>query len=288
MTDVLAISLQGMQQDMARVERISLNLANAMTPGYKREVVTALPMGGAADAGTFATALSNTGISQPGAYLGASPSAQPDTQPGIQSDDTGAPPNTASTAGLLLIQTDARPGTLKPTGQSLDLALTGPGYFEISTEGGLAYTRQGSWQLDARGRLVTPQGDPVMGQGGEIVLMHPHPVIDAAGQVFEAKADGGAEPMPVAQLKVVQFFDSNTKNMQRIGEGLVITDQPPTQVADSELQVRQGFLENSNVSSMQEMVQLIQSMRHFESLQRVAMGYDEMIGSAVRKLGEPA
>ena len=47
-----------------------------------------------------------------------------------------------------------------------------------------------------------------------------------------------------------------------------------------------AFLENSNVNSMQEMVQLIQSMRHFESMQRVALGYDEMIGAAIRKLGD--
>jgi flagellar basal-body rod protein FlgG len=71
-----------------------------------------------------------------------------------------------------------------------------------------------------------------------------------------------------------------------MGEGLMTTDQVPMQLRDSDVQLRQGFLENSNVNSMQEMAQLIQSMRHFESMQRVALGYDEMIGGAVRKLGE--
>ncbi|NOJ99668.1 flagellar hook-basal body protein, partial [Corallococcus coralloides] len=52
------------------------------------------------------------------------------------------------------------------------------------------------------------------------------------------------------------------------------------------VQVRQGYLENSNVSSMQEMVHLVQTMRHFESMQKVALGYDEMTGQAIRKLGE--
>lgn len=260
MTDVLAISLQSMQQDMARLERISMNMANATTPGYKREVATSLP----SNATAFSNAMLNAGLS-------------PQSQ---QPESMGA----AGVAGMLLIQTDARPGTLKSTGQSLDVALATPGFFEISTEAGLAYTRQGSWQLDARGRLVTAQGNPVMGVGGEIVLSRPNPVIDAAGQVFESKPGGGAEATPVAQLKVVRFDDD--KSLRRMGNGLMSTDQIPSQLTDSEVQLRQGFLENSNVSSMQEMAQLIQSMRHFESMQRVALGYDEMIGGAIRKLGE--
>ena len=257
MSDILAISLQSMQQDMARLERISMNMANAMTPAYKREVATSLPL----SAGTFADAMRSTGASQ--ADISASlPLAR----------------------GSLMIQTDARPATLKATGQSLDVALATPGFFEISTAGGLAYTRQGNWQLDGRGRLVTAEGNPVMGLGGEIVLTRPNPTIDATGQVFESKPGGGAELTPVAQLKVVQF--DNTTDFQRMGNGLMRSDQVPTQLVDADVQLRQGFLENSNVNSMQEMAQLIQAMRHFESMQRVALGYDEMIGGAVRKLGE--
>lgn len=260
MTDVLAISLQSMQQDMARLERISMNMANATTPGYKREVATSLP----SNATAFSDAMLSAGLSP--------------------QNRQAEPAGTSGVAGMLLIQTDTRPGTLKSTGQSLDVALATPGFFEISTEAGLAYTRQGSWQLDARGRLVTAQGSPVMGVGGEIVLSRPNPTIDATGQVFESKAGGGTETTPVAQLKVVRF--DNAKELRRLGNGLMSTDQIPSQLTDSEIQLRQGFLENSNVSSMQEMAQLIRSMRHFESMQRVALGYDEMIGGAVRKLGE--
>ncbi len=192
MTDVLAISLQSMQQDMARLERISMNMANATTPGYKREVVAALPSNAAA----FSDAMLGTGLSAHADALD---------------------PRAAGVAGMLLIQTDARPGTLKSTGQNLDVALATPGFFEISTEAGLAYTRQGSWQLDARGRLVTAQGHPVMGTGGEIVLSRSNPVIDAAGRVFESRPGGGTESTPVAQLKVVQF--DNTRDFQAHGRG---------------------------------------------------------------------
>jgi flagellar basal-body rod protein FlgF len=261
MSEVLAISLLSMQQDMARLERVSMNMANATTPGYKREVAMSLPVGTHAAAGGFTGAMRDAAAS------------------------LGAPTGGArTTPGSFMVRPDLRPGTLKTTGQSLDVALATPGYFEISTDTGLAYTRQGSWQLDGRGRLVTPQGHPVMGVGGEIVLSRPNPVIDATGQVFESRPGGGAEATPVAQLKVVRFDDPSA--LLRLGNGLMSAEQPPTQVPDADVQLRQGFLENSNVSSMQEMSQLIQSMRHFESMQRVALGYDDMIGAAVRKLGD--
>jgi len=257
MNDVLAISLRSMQHDMARLERISMNMANAMTPGYKREVSTALPL----VAGGFIDAMNS-----------------------VDASAAQIPSAAAPSSGALKVQTDVRPGTLKSTGQSLDVALGGAGFFEVSTDGGLAYTRQGNWQVDERGRLVTAQGHPVMGLGGEIFLSNSQPRIDASGQVFDAVVDGRANAAPVAQLKIVRFDDA--QDLERIGDGLVRSGVAPSQLADSEVQVHQGFLENSNVSSMQEMVQLIQSMRHFESMQKVALGYDEMIGAAVRKLGE--
>ena len=255
MTDVLAISLHAMQHDISRLERISMNMANATTPGYKREVAASLPLSG-------------------GAFVDA-----------MKALDASVARTTATpTAGALMVRTDSRAGTLKSTSQPLDVALGGAGFFEVSTEAGPAYTRQGNWQLDARGRLVTAQAHPVMGLGGEIILSHPHPRIDANGQVFEAAVDGRADAPPVAQIKVVQFDDM--RDLERMGDGLLRTSAQPTLVAEGEVRLQQGFVENSNVSAMQEMVQLMQSMRHFEAMQKVALGYDDMIGAAVRKLGE--
>jgi len=62
---------------------------------------------------------------------------------------------------------------------------------------------------------------------------------------------------------------------------------PATPVPEAGLQVQQGFLENSNVSHMHEMVGLLESLRHLEAMQKVALGYDEMLGASIRKLGEP-
>jgi len=257
MTDILAISLHAMQHDMSRLERISMNMANAATPGYKREVAVSLP-------------LSSGGFTDAMKAVDASPAAA-----------TAAP---TVLPGALVVRTDLRPGMLRSTGRPLDVALGGAGFFEVSTEAGPAYTRQGTWQLDARGRLVTAQGHPVMGLGGEIILSHSRPRIDGTGQVFDTAMDGRADAPPVAQLKVVQF--DGLGDLERMGDGLLRTSAQPTLLVGGDVQVQQGLLENSNVSPMHEMVRLIQSMRHFESMQKVVLGYDDMIGAAVRKLGE--
>ena len=252
MNEILSVTLQSMQFDMAKVDRVGLNLANAQTTGYKRELVAGAPF-----AQRFAAA----------AQL---------------ADRAAVPP--------LTTHVDQRPGTLRPTGQSLDVALTGPGWFEVQTGRGPAYTRQGDFRLDAQGHLVTQQGYPVMGLGGEIQLPHGNPVIDAQGRVFEGTLPGGAPPVggaqPVAQLKIVRFEEKAP--VERLGQGLVTVGGEVLATTDSQTEVRQGHLENSNVSSMQEMVQMIQTLRHFESMQKTAVGYDEMLGTAIRKLGDIA
>jgi len=82
----------------------------------------------------------------------------------------------------------------------------------------------------------------------------------------------------------VRFQDP--ARLERLGAGLVAAGAGMTLVADGQARVQQGALENANVSSMQEMVQLMETMRHFESIQRVAQGYDEMLGTAIRRLGD--
>lgn len=254
MQEILALTLQSMQTDAVRLERVSMNLVNALTPGYKREVVAVRPFMQVVDA-LVGQATNTAGVADKAAL-------------GVASQS-------------LVVQTDTRPGMLKSTGQRLDLAIAGRGFFEVMTDNGPAYTRQGNFQVDPRGRLVTAQGNAVMGKGGEILLNNSSPVIDASGNVFE---NGRADSPPVAQLKVVQF--EHPESLQKLGDGLLASAENPTAIKDADLQIRQGFLENSNVSSMHEMVQLIQTMRHFESMQKIALGYDEMMGTAIRKLGE--
>ena len=249
MQPVLAIGLHSMHQDMNSLDRIAMNLTNTLTPGYQRAVSVNRP---------FATLVQGR-LASPASVLGGVDTAQ------------------AVRAPLAELVNDSRPGTLRPTGNALDLALDGPGYFEIATAEGPAYTRQGNFQVDARGRLVTAQGDPVMGKGGEIFLNGGQPQIDAAGNVTTT---GGAQ----AQLKIVRFDDA--AHMARLGNGLLGASGVAGVMDDADVKLRQSYLENANVSSMQEMVQLMQTMRHFESMQRVVQGYDDMLGTAIRKLGD--
>lgn len=244
-----------MQNDMQRLDRIALNLANVTTPGYRREVVATRP---------FVEVLDQMALPTP---------AQP--------EGAAAPAAAFGTAKSLL---DVRPGTLRMTGEPLDFAISGDAFFEITTPEGAAYTRQGNFSLDARGRLVTAQGHAVMGKNGEIFLTTLKPVVDVSGNFTEPLSAAAASGAPTAQLKLVRF--ENPASMQRLGDGLLAPGAGMVMASESDVQVRQGSLENANVSTVQEMVQLMQTVRHFESMQKVASGYDEMLGNAIRKLGE--
>jgi flagellar basal-body rod protein FlgG len=248
MNEILALVLGSMQADASRLERTGMNIANAGTVGYKRDIVSAVP---------FAARLA-------------------------PSQDAGL---AAAPDPVVTVHTDARPGTLKSTGQPLDVALAGPGWFEVAGDQGVAYTRQGNFRVDARGRLVTQHGFPVMGTAGEIQMPAGAPVIDASGRIFDPAAPAGAgRAQAIAQLKVVQF--EGAAPLQRLGEGRVRIEGDPVLVPEGSLQVQQGYLENSNVTHMHEMVRLLETMRHMETMQKVAVGYDEMLATSIRKLGE--
>lgn len=252
MQEIYGLTLASMQHDMARLEHIATNLANVATPGYKRQVIAVRP---------FVEALQGA-VAQAGEGGAPAAAALPDRR----------------------VVSDLRAGTFKVTGQALDLALGGDGFFEVQTDKGIAYTRKGDFSVDARGRLVTVEGHLVMGKGGEIRLTGRTPLVDAAGNVSEAAPDGGPA-VPIGQLKVVRF--ERAEGLQRLGDGLVapgLAELVP--VADADVRLRQGALENANVNTTREMVDLMQTMRHFESMHRVVQGYDEMVSSAVRKLAE--
>jgi len=250
MQEVLAIALRSMQQDVTRLEQVGTNLANVTTPGYKRQLLVSRVEHALVP--SFAQAMMGAADAPEGVPVPRSP------QP------------------FELVR-DMRAGTLRATGRGLDVALAGGGYIEVQTPGGPAYTRQGEFQLDARGRLVTMQGLPVQGQAGDIQLSSSAVTIDAKGNVL----DSGRV---VDRLKIVAFEPGQA--LKPLDGGLFAEGQNPSLMSDAEIDVRQGFLENSNVQQAREMVELMQTMRHFESMQRIVQGYDDLVGSAIRKLGD--
>jgi flagellar basal-body rod protein FlgF len=246
MQAVMAVMLGAMRQDAQRVERVAVNLANALTPGFQREMIVAQP----------ATISAHGGFARL-----------------VAAADDDASHVAASTA----VVRDARPGSLKPTGQPWDLALASGGYFEVQAPGGAVYSRRGQFQLDAQGRLVAPQGWPVMGLGGEIRPGSEPVTVEPNGQI---RAGGRT----IAQLKLVHFDDPG--RLTHVEGGYFVSDAAPSVLPEAQANVRQGHLENANVSHGHEMVQLMQTLRHYESMTRLLQGYDDMLGGAIRRLGD--
>src|ERR1043165_5132148 len=131
MSEVLAIAARSMTDDMMRMATVSHNLANATTPGFKKEIPQSRPFV------DFLNAASAAG--------------------------TDAAKTFVTTLPALNTVIDPRAGSLKYTGSALDLALDGNGFFELQTDQGPVYTRQGNFQVDARGRLASASGIPLAG-----------------------------------------------------------------------------------------------------------------------------
>jgi len=236
---VLAVTEAGMLNDVQRLHSISHNLANVSTVGFKREIALARPF--------IEQLQSIAGLSTRG-------EARPVAATWVDHSD----------------------GALKNTGNPLDLALEGNGFFVVATPAGETYTRQGNFRLDVNGRLATAHGHPVLGEGGEIQLTGPTPRIDTQGNVWE-----GTEQ--VARLKLVGVTDP--RSLISLGEGLYRASDGTALAVDAP-RVRQGFLETANVVAMKEMIHMIETVRHFEAAQRLIRGYDSMLDRAINQAGE--
>lgn len=259
MPSAISIAARIMADDIFRLNVVSQNLANVNTPGYKKDLVSSRPFIEQLQA---SAAGAQAGLSMQGGLSAQGLSAQ------------GASMQIPLPA--LSSVPDFRQGTLTGTGNPLDLALEGGGFFELAGADGPVYTRAGSFRLDNRARLVSPAGLPVMGMGGEISLAGAQPTIDKQGRIFEAGQLAG-------QLKIVRFADPRA--LEPLGGGLYRTESRGD-VTLEPFAVRQGFLESSNVAALPEMVHVIELMRRFETAQKIAQSYDGMLGGAIQKLGE--
>lgn len=174
---------------------------------------------------------------------------------------------------------DHKKGALRVTDAALDVAIEGDGFFELRMPSGPAYTRRGDFRVDASGQLVTQGGHVVMGTGGPLIMRSGSPVIGKDGRVL----DDGQE---IGQLKIVSFADPRSLLVAEEGGVFTAPEAALASSPDRSPKVLQGHLEASNVNTAAEMVRLIETVRHFESVQKVVQGFDEMRERALRKLGE--
>ena len=174
-------------------------------------------------------------------------------------------------------------GELRATGVNTDVAIEGKGFFEVQLpNGATAYTRDGEFQMNSLGQLITKQGSLVLGESGPIQLDHNNPSplsISATGEVSQGADVKG-------KLKVVDFTQPNL--LTQISGGNFLANHPNLQPVEvSQPSLRQGFLEAANTSPVTEMASLISVMRAFEANQRIVQLQDERMGRAISELGNP-
>jgi flagellar basal-body rod protein FlgF len=221
----LYIAASGMLSEQVRQDLISHDLANASTSGYKPDRVASKSFG--------AMLLGDTASGGPIGSLGL----------GTQIDKQ---------------VTDMSPAPIRDTGEPMDFAVEGDGFFSVRTSGGVRYTRDGQFTASARGTLVTAAGDDVLG---------------ASGAPIRIGTDGKILP---SEIGVVSL-----KNAAREGDNLFTGTAGGTAAGT----VRAGALESSGVNPITTMVEMMGSLRAYEAGQRVITTIDSTLSKAANQVG---
>lgn len=176
---------------------------------------------------------------------------------------------------LVRIGTDFSAGNVSLTSNPYDLAIGGKGFFVVKSEEETRFTRNGQFQRDDAGRLVTSDGFALQSDAGDLVLHGNDIKVLADGTVL----DGG---QPVARILVRDFADLSGLSAAS-GSAFRSTGGEGDDVLHPDL--RQGALETSNVSSAHEMMTMMKAMRQVETGQRIVQFYDEIMGEAITRFG---
>ncbi|HEX4302039.1 MAG TPA: flagellar basal-body rod protein FlgG [Rhizomicrobium sp.] len=256
----LSIAATGMLAQQTNVEVIANNLANMNTTGFKQQRAE------------FQDLLYQN-IQTPGATSSDSGTVLPS---GVQ---VGAGVRTASVYRVM------SQGDLKNTSNPYDLAVQGPGFFRVTQPDGTdAYTRAGDFGLSPEGQLVTDQGYTVA-PGIAIPTTALSVSINAQGQV-SATIPGSVTPQVVGTLELTRF--ANEGGLKGIGSNLFLetpsSGSPQSGVPGSAGYgtLQQGFLETSNVNSVDEITSLITAQRAYEMNSKVVTAADEMLQETAR------
>jgi flagellar basal-body rod protein FlgG len=221
----LYIAAQGMLVEQVRQDQLANDLANASTPGYKSDSTTQQDFG--------SLLLTQTATGQP-----------------VGSISTGL--------AVGKIVTDLNPASLHQTGQPLDFAVAGTGFFAVRSPQGVRYTRDGQFSASAQGLLVDAQGNQVLSQtGGPIPVGAKGTVPASALGVFNVTG---------ATKQGYNYFTGAASGR---GSGTVV----------------QGSLEDSSVDAIHTMVDMIASLRAYESGQKAISSIDETLQSSSQSVG---
>ncbi len=176
------------------------------------------------------------------------------------------------------VVTDFTQGPLVETGGVFDLALNGSGFFKVQgDDGDIYYTRDGSFTVNANGELVTMDGRQVLGLGGAIIINGEDVTITRDGQIMVDGVNAGT-------LDIVNI--DNKEFLRKIGDNYYgMLDDEVAEEIPFEGEVLQGYLEDSNVDSIKEMVEMITLLRNFEAGQKAIRIQDEMLEKSSNEIG---
>lgn len=235
-------SSAGMQPRMTRMEVVANNLANIDTTGYKRDNVF------------FQMVKENVAA--------------------------GGKDGSQNAENDVHEQTDFSSGALKQTNNTLDLAVTGNAFFTVETPRGIRYTRNGNFNLTMDGTIVTNQGYPVLGTEGKIQLPDIQKLVQGDLTIDEAGTIN-VDNKVVGKLRLAAFDDASS--LKKDGSSMFITDTAEHSIntSDGSVAVKQGFLEESNVDAVEEMVTMIQLSRDFEADQKAIQSQDASLEKAM-------
>jgi flagellar basal-body rod protein FlgF len=228
-------TLSGKYANSRRFEIINNNIANVSTPGYKasRPVFEVIT----GESTTDASQMENTYVNIPDTYV--------------------------SFAAAPIVE----------SGKNIDFAIEGDGFFVISTKDGDRYTRNGKFAIDQEKRLVTADGDPVMGRGGFVTVDGQDIFVEADGSVYVDKAF-------IDVLRVVDFKDRSS--IRNYGRNLFVNSDPANpEIEPENYTIRQGFYEASNVDIMREMIDMIQTVRAYEAYSKVDQYFNDILGKLI-------
>ena len=256
----LHIAASGMKAQETNVEVISNNIANMRTTGYKRQRAEFQDM--------LYTNLRR---------MGSESSDQGTVVPtGIQ---LGSGVKTAATPRVM------SQGTVAQTTKELDLAVKGEGFFQIQLpDGRTAYTRDGSFERDAQGQIVTQDGYPV--EPGITIPENARDVTINAQGMVQAMVGAGTQPQQLGRIELARFVNKN--GLESIGENMFLetASSGAAQVGNPGDEglgpLQQGYLEQANVESVTELADLIAAQRAYEMNSRIIKAADDMLSATAQ------
>ncbi|MBU1247625.1 MAG: flagellar basal-body rod protein FlgF [Proteobacteria bacterium] len=256
MQDSTMSAMFGAMSNEIRMNQIANNLANVNTNAYKKERV--------AFHDTFVRFAHDYVVDSKG-YLN-------DKEMWPKASIIGKP-------RLSEQRTDFSQGHMKDTGNQLDFALQGEGFFKVRTPDGDFLTRDGAFSLTNDGRLITPRGFEVLGEGGPITIPPGAQVeVNSSGQIM---ADGQS-------LGSFQLTDVDQKEfLKKSGNNLFQIDPESNarEIAPTDLSVEQGYVEAGNVEVVTEMVAMIETQRSFEMYTKIMQGTAELDQKVTAQVG---